>query len=256
MSLQFEVVDLPDEGITTLSDEELDADVWLSVPQFAAQPEVDKHPSQIYGWLKRGLPFEMVDGQKRINFKAGVEWIQERQSMTRQAKVDRARTVGVAGRGILSKVVADVEAGAYLRWDRQNDLGPAYAMVTGFTGGLVILSVEYRSCPVYFGKEQLLRDISKGVVRIVHPTEVYSFLLQEISRLDFFVHTFVGPEKGREFSLLLRDCELIPLDLAERFHGFSRRPRNAWPGAEALEDLETAVKVAARAAEEEEVSDE
>jgi hypothetical protein len=252
--MKFRAITSDELGGVDVQDD-TEGEVWLSVPQFAAQPEVDKHPSQIYGWLKRGLPFEMQQGQKRIEFSAGLAWIQERQSMSRSAKRAVAATSGVAGRGKISATFADVNKGDYLKWDRQNGLGPAYAMVTGFSDGLAILSVEYRSRPVYFEKGRLLKDISKGLVKIVHPTEVFSFLLEQISRLDFFVHTFVGPEKAKEFSLLVKESGVVPLGLAERFHAFSTRPSAGWPGEGALEDLELAAKTLKKGGEEEKTGD-
>jgi len=202
------------------------SDTLLSVQEFASQLEVDKHASQIYGWMKRGLPFELVDGKKRIPFEKGLAWIQERAAKTRKEKLETRVVEGRLGKDLH---VPGVKPGTFLRWNRGNNLGPAYALVQKKLDGLVQLSVDYRPTPVYLDFKELLRDISKSVVTVVHVTEVTTFLLAQLSRLDFLTRLVVSNDEAEVLLNAIEQSNPLPADYIERMR-FDRRRRNiAWP---------------------------
>lgn len=197
-------------------------DTLLTVREFASQPEVDKHPSQLYGWMKKGLPVVVVDGTKHIPFEAGLEWIQDRTKQTRSEKIERA------------SVRSDLQPGTWLRWSRGNNLGPAYGLLQEIAGTLAVISVEYRSTPVYFPMDNLERDVRNGAVTLVHPTEIASFLLHQVSRLDFLVHLLAGHDKAKEIKNAILSTGVLPLDFVERYRENRHRPDKLWPASEEL----------------------
>lgn len=199
-----------------------DGDTLLTVQEFAFQPEIDKHPSQLYGWMKKGLPVVIQDGKKYIPFKAGLAWIHGREGKIREEKSEQ------------TKLRSDLQPGVWLCWDRGNNLGPAYGLLQHFTNGLAVISVEYRTVPVYFSRADLERDLKFGRVRFVHPTEVAAFLLHEVARLDFLAHMVAGPEKARALKDAVLAAEILPPDFVERFKENRYRPAKLWPADEEL----------------------
>jgi len=191
---------------------------FLTVNQFAAQLEVSKHPSQIYGWMKRGLPFEVRSGKKMIPFDAGVDWMQANVGVKRERKTVQ--------RGVIA---SKMQKGDYVRWSRGNRLGPAYGLITKISTDVLVLSVEYRSATIVLPRGQFELDLRDGVVRLVTATEVASFILQELARLDFLLHMLFGPEEASKVKDAIHSCGVLPADFIEWWHEYRRRPPNVWP---------------------------
>lgn len=197
---------------------------FLTVNQFAAQLEVDKHPSQIYGWMKRGLPFEVRNGKKLIPFDLGVAW------MKANIGVKRAREQAPTKRGdVIQSRMSRVQKGDYVSWSRGNRMGPAYGLVTKITPSLLVLSVEYRSTTIVLPREQFERDLRDGVVKLTNATDVASFILQELARLDFLLHMVFGPEEAGKVKDAIHSCGVLPANFIEWWHEYRRRPPNVWP---------------------------
>jgi hypothetical protein len=215
-------------------------ETYLTIAEFATQPEVDKHPSQIYGWLKRGLPVKEIDGKKHIPFEAGLDWVRARAEMSARKK--RELAISIVDRpsvGTSRAFIPVVEPGTFLRWSRGTDQGPAYGLVQYETNSLLCIAVEYRAAPVYLSKAGVERDIAKGVVNVVHPTEVISFLLTELARLDFLAHIRLGVEEARKLKRIILSSNVVDPDLVERFRENYLRSPKGWPKDEDLEEEPT-----------------
>ncbi len=193
---------------------------FLTVNQFAAQLEVSKHPSQIYGWIKRGLPFEVRNGKKMIPFDAGVDWMKTNVGVKRERKRESERS---------DVRMSKVQKGDYVSWSRGNRMGPAYGLITKITPTLLILSVEYRSTTIVFPREQFEQDLEDGVVKLTNATDVASFILQELARLDFLLHMLFGPEEANKVKDAIHSCGVLPANFIEWWHEYRRRPPNVWP---------------------------
>lgn len=200
----------------------------LTVQEFAYQIEVEKHPSQIYGWMKKGLPFEVVKGKKYIPFTRGLAWIEERKTQSRKTKVQSSIVDGIPGTK-QQTFAPRIKPGDFLRWDRGNKLGPAYALVQKHEGQLLHLSAEYWPVTVYFSYKDTLRDIATGKVVVVSAVEVRNFVLEQLSRLDFLTHLVVGPEKAAELKRIIDDARILPDNFIKVMNHNRRRKPIAWP---------------------------
>ena len=235
--LNFEVVeDIPGEA-------EVSDSAMLTVAEFVSQPEVEelaRHASQIYGFIKKGMPCSKEGGTTLIPFDEGYAWLQEYKRTSKRARGTTLKykvTNGSApeqrlGRGT-SHTSDDLEVGTYLRWDRGNKLGPAYGRVYKLLDTLVCVTVEYRTRPVYLAREQTSHDLRTGEVIIVSPVEVRAFLLHQFSRLDFLLYMSKGREVAREIKELILEKEVLDPDFVDVFHEaeFKR-----WPKEEHLQE--------------------
>lgn len=217
--MNFEIVD---EIVTT------DDDALLSVPEFATQPEIDKHPSQVYGWMKRGLPVVVIDGQKRIPWDAGLKWFEEWQAQKGSSQ----------GRPTTTRRKLAVEVGQFLRWHRGNRRGPGYGIIRKITGRMVWISAEYRVNPLGWSLDELERNLDDGTVVLVTATEVAAFLVHQFSRLDFLVCMVSGTEKAHKLKDAIYATEVLPPRLFEVYCEEGYREGHRWTGDKWLTDEE------------------
>lgn len=206
----------------------------LTVQEFASQLEVDKHPSQIYGWTKKGLPFEVVRGKKYIPFVRGLAWIEERKTQSRKTKIQTSIVGGIPG--TKQAFVPKIKPGDFLRWDRGNMLGPAYALVQKHDGTLLHLSAEYWPVTIYFSYKDTLRDIATGKVVVVSALEVRNFVLEQLARLDFLAHLVAGPEKAAQLRRVIDEAEILEKDFIRVMNHNRKRKPIAWPSQQIEEE--------------------
>lgn len=233
--LNFSVVeDIPTEA-------EVSDSAMLTVAEFVSQPEVEelaKHASQIYGYIKKGMPCSKEGGTTLIPFDEALEWLQDYKRTSKRGKTIKYKVTNGSvpeqrlGRG-MKRTSDDLEVGTYLRWDRQNKLGPAYGVVAKLLDTLVCVSVEYRARTVYLSREQTSHDLRTGEVTIVSQVELDSFLLQQFSRLDFLLHMTKGKEVAQKIKEILLGEEVVSSDFTDRFHEAEFR---RWPKEEHLQE--------------------
>ena len=235
--LNFEVVeDIPGEA-------EVSDSAMLTVAEFVSQPEIEelaRHASQIYGFIKKGMPCSKEGGTTLIPFDEGFAWLQEYKKTSKRGG-GKSIKYKVAngpvseqrlGRGT-SRTADDLHIGDYLRWDRQNKLGPAYGRIYQLLDTLVCVSVEYRTRPVYLSREQTSHDLKTGEVLIVSEVEVDAFLMHQFARLDFLLHMAKGKEAAQNIKELLLKEEIVQPDMTDRFYESEFR---RWPKKEHLQE--------------------
>jgi hypothetical protein len=234
--LNFEVVeDIPGEA-------EVSSSAMLTVAEFVSQPEIEelaRHASQIYGYIKKGLPCSKEGGTTLIPFDEGYAWLVEykktskRGGKTIKYKVtDGPVSEQRLGRGI-NRTADDLSVGDYLRWDRQNKLGPAYGRVYQLLDTLVCVTVEYRTRPVYLSRAQTSHDLKTGEVMIVSQVETDAFLMHQFARLDFLLHMTKGKEAAQRIKEILLKEEIVEPDMTDRFYESEFR---RWPKKEHLQE--------------------
>lgn len=235
--LNFSVVeDIPTEA-------EVSDSAMLTVAEFVSQPEVEelvRHASQIYGYIKKGMPCSKEGGTTLIPFDEALKWLQEFKKNAQRGQAIKFKITDASvseqrlGRGT-KRTSDDLEVGTYLRWDRQNKLGPAYGVVAKLLDTLVCVSVEYRTRTVYLSREQTSHDLRTGEVTIVSQVELDAFLLQQLSRLDFLIHLTKGKEVARSVKKILLEEEVVLPDFTDRFHESEFR---RWPKEEHLQEAQ------------------
>lgn len=237
--LNFSVVeDIPTEA-------EVSNSAMLTVAEFVSQPEVEelaRHASQIYGYIKKGMPCSKESGTTLIPFDEAFEWLQNYKKSSKRSKVIKYKvTNGPVSEQRLGRgcryTADDLKVGDYLRWDRQNKLGPAYGRVYQLLDTLVCVTVEYRTRPVYLSREQTSRDLKKGDVVVVSEVEINAFLMHQFARLDFLLHMSRGKEVAQEIKELLLKEEVIEPDTTDRFYESEFR---RWPKEEHLQETTNA----------------